>query len=79
MMVNRLLGYQNIIHGLFMRTTIVSDIMPSCSCHHAIMPSCHHATDANRSLPEDSNVRHVHLLGSDPVIYLIIGLGRDRS
>ena len=81
MMVNRLLGYQNnvIIHGLFMRTTIVSDIMPSCSCHHAIMPSYHHATDANRSLPEDSNVRHVHLPGSDPVIYLIIGLGRDRS
>jgi len=40
MMVNRLLGYQNIIHGLFMRTTIVSDIMPSA---HAIMRSCHHA------------------------------------
>ena len=79
MMANRLLGYQNIIHGLFMRTTIVSDIMPSCSCHHAIIPSCHSATDANRSLPEDSNVRHVHRTGSDPVIGLIVGLGRDRS
>ena len=76
MMVNRLLGYVLSKHHSWAVHANDNRVR-----HHAIMlmPSCHHATDANRSLPEDSNVRHVHRTGSDPVIGLIIGLGRDRS